>query len=177
MKCVASYIMSNQKHKYTATIYPMLLYEIGTAGSHTCNIFIVYLVPWLFVRTENTMLLMICTCCASIDHSRALWASVAPLPGTGSANQADHATPGCRPLNQRIRSGTTQHWSGNCLSLSIESTSMEACRNCSIHCRTSHTMMMMMVMVYLLEIEKSAIEKKDTRKHQAKLQREMSVRY
>jgi len=43
-----------------------------------------------------------------------------------------------------IRSGTTQYWSGNCLSSSAESTSMEhARRNGDVHCRTSHMMMNM----------------------------------
>jgi len=31
---------------------------------------------------------------ASVNHSRALRASVAPCQGTGTANQADHAIPG-----------------------------------------------------------------------------------
>jgi len=45
-----------------------------------------------------------------------------------------------------ITFGITQHRSGNCLSLSKESTSMEhAHRNGNIHRRTSHTTMMTMM--------------------------------
>ena len=52
-----------------------------------------------------------------------------------------------------IRSGITRHWSGNCLSQSAESTSMEhAHRNGNIHRRTSHMMMIIIVLYSVKEM-------------------------
>jgi len=64
--------------------------------------------------------------------------------GTGTVVRADHDTLGYGPLNLTWR---PEHWSGNCLSPSSESASMDqARRNGNVHHRTSHMMMMMMML-------------------------------
>ena len=80
-----------------------------------------------------------------MDHSRALRASLAPLPrdwirqsGRPRHTWIQTAELDLAPLNIGL--------SDNCLSLSTELTSMEHARsNGNVHRRTSHTMIMMMM--------------------------------
>jgi len=79
-----------------------------------------------------------------------LWTTVKPFGQCGSFAKWLESPIGLTAshlaLDHWIRFSTAQHWSGNRLSLSTESSSLQhARRNSNVQHRTSHTLMMMMI--------------------------------
>jgi len=82
------------------------------------------------------------------EHSQAFWASIIPSHDTRTVDRADHITPGSRQLNLTLHHSV---FICNHISLSTESTSIEHTRrNGIVHHWTSHTMLMMTMMLIVI---------------------------